>query len=155
MAEDRLGPIVESAINKLVTTAATSGYFDRTMSVEPKSGPATGLTFATWLTSINPIAPRSGLAVTSARVLMMYRIYSPMLAEPQDLIDVALGKASSYLLAQLTGDFTIDGAWIDLLGAHGVSLSTEYAYVELDRSMYRVADTTVPFIADDVFDQEV
>jgi hypothetical protein len=154
MAEDRVGPIVETAINKLVTAASVSGYFERVQSVEPKSGPSTGLTFAMWLTAINPIAPRSGLSVTSARLLITYRIYSPMLVEPQDRIDIDLGKASSYLLAQLTGDFTIDGAWIDLLGAHGVSLATEFAYVELDRSMYRIADTTVPFICDDVFDQE-
>lgn len=153
-AEDRLGPIVETAFDHLVSAAAKSGYFPGGAdSVEPKSAPS-GLAFACWLSEIRPIPLRSGLDVTSARILIMCRIYQSMLAEPQGRIDIDLGKASSYILAQLTGDFGITGAYIDLLGAYGVQLAYNYGYVELDKSMFRIADVTVPFIADDVFDQE-
>lgn len=153
MATDRLGPILEEAFDKLVSVAAASGYFARTMSYEPKSAPTDGLTFACWLGQIQPIAPRSGLAVTSARAEIVCRIYSNMLAEPQDQIDIDLAKAGSYMLSELSGDFGIAGAYIDLLGAHGDPLQLGTGYVDLDKVMFRVADFPTPFIADDVYDQ--
>jgi len=157
MADNRLGPIIEAAVNKLVTTAAESGYFPAGVaSVEPKSAPPPGgLYYATWIESIKPVPERSGLPVTSARVEMIGRIYLPMLTDPQDQIDTDLAVAASFMLAQLTGDFGITGAWIDLLGAHGEALNTAFGYVAIDKSMCRMADTCVPFICDDVFDQEV
>lgn len=155
MATDRFGPIIDTAVNKLVSTALQSGYFDAGVdSAEPKSAPGTGLFFATWIEQIQPIALRSGLNVTSAKIEMICRIYRPMLSDPQGRIDTELAQSSSYMLAQLTGDFGIDGAYIDLLGAYGNPLGTQFGYVEMDRSMFRIADTVVPFIADNVFDQE-
>lgn len=155
MAEDRLAPIIETAVNKLVSTALQSGLFSAGVdSFEPKSAPPNGLYFATWIEDIQPIPLRSGLNVTSARVEMMCRVYRSMLADPQGRIDIELGQGSSYMLNQLTGDFGIDAAYIDLLGAYGDPLGTQFGYIQLDQSMFRIADTTVPFIADDVFDQE-
>lgn len=152
---DRLGPIIETAVNQLVTVAAESGWFPGgVMSFEPKSAPSvTELVFATWIESIQPIPPRSGLAVTSARVEMICRVYKGMLTDPQDSIDTDLARASSFMLAALTGDFEVTGAWLDLQGAYGEPLGTQLAYVDLDKTMFRMADTTVPWIADDVFDQ--
>ncbi len=155
MATDLLGPIIETAVDRLVSAAKASGYFDAGAdSAEPKSAPPAGLYFATWVENIDPRPERSGLAVTSCRVEMIARCYLGMLTDPQSTIDVRLGKAAAYMLAELTGDFGIDGAYIDLLGAHGDALGAQYGYVELDRSMFRIVDITVPFIADDVFNQE-
>lgn len=154
MAEDRLGPIIETAVDRLLSTAKASGYFDAGAdTVEPKSAPGPGLYWATWIEDIKPIPERSGLPVTSARIPMICRIYRNMITEPQSTIDTELARASSYMLAQLTGDFGIDGAYIDLLGSYGDPLGTDFGYVELDKSMFRITDTIVPFIADDVFDQ--
>lgn len=153
MATDRLGPILEEAFDKLVSTAKRSGYFTNCLSYEPKSAPTDGLTFACWLGDIRPVAARSGLPVTSARVEILCRVYSNMLAEPQDQIDIDLSKAGSHMLAELTGDFGIDGAYVDLLGAFGEPLRLETGYVGLDRTMFRIVDIPTPFIADDVYDQ--
>lgn len=153
MATDRLGPIIETAFNQLTSLAAQSGYFASVQSHEPKSAPSTGLTFACWLAPIKPIPERSGLPVTSARLLVMTRIYSSMLADPQDNIDIDLGRAASYMLAQLTGDFEVTGAYIDLLGSYGVDLSADPGYIALDKTMFRVIDMMVPLICDDVYDQ--
>lgn len=152
---DRLGPIIETAVNQLVTVAAESGWFPGGVtSFEPKSAPSVAeLSFATWIESINPIPPRSGLAVTTARVEMICRVYKGMLTDPQDRIDTDLAQASSFMLNALTGDFEVSGAYLDLLGAYGEPLGTQFGYVDLDRTMFRIADTTAPFIADDVFDQ--
>lgn len=154
MAEDRLGPILETAFNQLVSVASASGLFDVVSSNEPKSAPPSGLAFACWLGPITPIPLRSGLPVTSARLEITARIYSSMLQEPQDRIDIDLGKAASYVMTQLTGDFEIEGAWFDLLGAYGRGLASATGYVQLDKSMFRIADITCPLICDDVFDQE-
>jgi hypothetical protein len=154
MATDRLSPIIADAVDKLRSTAAASGYFSNTLTYEPKSNPGPEMTFATWIGQIRPAALVSGLDATAARLPMMCRIYLPMLADPQDTIDTRLAQASSYLLTQLTGAFTVAGAWIDLLGAHGDGLGTDLGYVELDDAMFRIADTLVPFICPDVFDQE-
>lgn len=155
MADDRLGPIIESAVDRLVSTAAAGGYFGQVTAHEPKSAPGSGLTFSTWIGDIQPIPGKSGLDVTSCRIEMTGRIYRNMITDPQDRIDTDVARAGSYLLAQLTADFGIDGAYIDLLGAHGAPLGMQYGYVELDKSMFRVGDILIPFIADDVFDQEV
>lgn len=156
MAEDRLGPIIETAVNKLVTTAAESGYFPGGVeSCEPKSAPGSELYFATWIENIKPIPEHSGLPVTSARVEMFGRVYSSMMAEPQDKIDTNLAVATSYLLAQLTGHFTITGAYLDLLGSYGDGLGSDFGYVLLGKTVFRVSDITIPFVCGDVFDQEV
>lgn len=155
MATDRLAPIIRTAIDRLASVAAASGYFGAVLRHEPKSAPRGGLTFATWVGDIRPIPGQSGLDATTARLFIMCRVYSNMLAEPQDEIDTDLAVASSYLLTELTADFGVDGAYLDLLGAHGDPVQTLMGYVELDRSMFRIADTFAPFIAPDVFDQEV
>lgn len=153
MTTDLLSPIIAAAVDKLMSTAGASGYFERCQAFEPKSNPGTGLTFATWINDLLPIPLHSGLDATSIRVHMTCRVYSSMLADPQDEIDTKLAQASSYLLTQLTADFGIDGAYIDLLGAYGDALGTNLGYVELDESVFRIADTLVPFICADVFDQ--
>jgi hypothetical protein len=154
MADDRLGPIIEAAVNRLDSEASASGYFDDVLTHEPKSAPTGELTFSTWIGDIQPIALQSGLNVTSCRLEMLGRVWRNMLAEPQDTIDTVIGKATSYMLAQLTGDFGIDGAYIDLLGAHGAPLGATFGYIEADRTMFRITDIVIPFICEDVFDQE-
>lgn len=155
MAVDRLGPIIETAVDRIASTAAASGHFDIVLRHEPKSAPTGELTFSTWIGEIQPVAEVSGLDVTSCRVPMYGRIWRSMLAEPQDEIDTRIAKAASYMLAQLTGALEIDGAWIDLKGAHGAPLGAPLGYIEADRTMFRVADILIPFICPDVFDQEV
>jgi len=154
MATDRLAPIIADTVDKLRSVAAASGYFDTTLTYEPKSNPGPGMIFATWINQILPVALVSGLDATAARLVMTCRIYLPVLTDPQDTIDTRIMQASSYLLTELTGAFTVDGAWIDLLGAHGDGLGTDSGYVPIDESVFRIADTLVPIICPDVFDQE-
>jgi hypothetical protein len=155
MASDRLSPIIELAVDRITSTASASGLFADVLSHEPKSAPASnGLTFATWIEHIRPIALRSGLPVTSARLEMTGRVYRSMLSDPQNSIDTEIGKAASFMLGQLTGDFGVTGAFIDLLGMSGDPLQTQFGYVAVDRTVFRIADITIPFVADDVYDQE-
>lgn len=153
-SEDRMGPIAETALNEIVSLAQASGYFDRVNQHEPKSAPGSGLSFAAWVQEIKPIALQSGLATTTARMTVQTRVYSNMTQEPQDLIDINLTKSVTWMMAQYTGNFAIDAdAWIDLLGAYGVDLSSIGGYVELGGKMFRIMDTLIPFIAEDVWTQ--
>jgi hypothetical protein len=156
VATDRLAPIIVDAVDKLMALALSSGRFDRCQAYEPKSNPGTGLTFATWINQIKPIAQASGLDVTSVRVPIMCRIYVDADRDNPETIDTDLAVASSALLTGLTADFgLIGGAFIDLLGSHGDPLGTEFAYLtELDDVVFRITDTLVPIIAFDVWDQE-
>lgn len=155
MATDRLAPLIADAVDKLMALAMSSARFERCQSTEPKSTPGRGLTFATWISQILPIAQASGLNVTSVRLQMMCRIYCAVDRDPIDKIDTDLAVGASAMLTGLTADFgLVAGAYIDLLGEHGDPLKADLGYVEFDESVYRIADVLVPVIAHDVWDQE-
>lgn len=162
MADDRLSPLAEAAQEELEAHARRSGLFDTVNTHEPKSAPGTGLTAAIWCQDIRPVAARSGLNVTSARLLFQTRIYTSMLADPQDAIDLTMIRAAAHLVAEYGGDFEITTehngqtlkAWVDIFGHAGQPLVTQAGYLNQDGKLMRVMDTVVPFITDDVWDQE-
>jgi len=129
-----------SIIQAVVSHAAATGQFDRVNSHEPKNAPGRGLTAAVWMQRLAPIQLQSGLATTSALLVVNVRLYSSMTAEPQDAIDPGLAGAADALMAAYTGDFTLGGlvAYVDLLGRFGASLAAEAGYLEQDNRMFRV-----------------
>jgi hypothetical protein len=134
--------------------ANASGWFERVNGSEPKSAPTTGgLTAAAWVDSVTPVNS-SGLASTTARVLVMVRLYSP-LSEPEDAIDRNLMAAMSDLYAAYCGDFTLGGKvrQIDIRGAHGVALSARAGYLEQDSATFRVFTISVPLIVNDLWEE--
>lgn len=136
--------------------ARRTGLFEKVNGHEPKNSPGNGLTAAVWVDTIDPIALASGLAVTSARVPVMVRIYTNMLMEPQDAIDPNIINAVSVLMGEYAGDFDLGGLVrnVDLLGQHGVPLRAQAGYLEQDKKLYRVMTITVPLIVNDVWNQE-
>lgn len=140
--------------DKVVSHALASGLFERVNSHEPKSSPGHGLTAAVWVQTIEPLR-RSGLAATSARVTLFVRIYSSMLAEPQDAIDPAILSAASVLFEAYSGDFDLGATTrnVDLLGSSGVGLSAQAGYVPIDNKVYRAMTITLPVLVNDVWEQ--
>ncbi len=136
--------------------AAASGWFDRVNRHEPKNAPGYGLTAAIWVDRIEPVPARSGLAATSGRLVVNVRIYSSMLAEPQDAIDPHVTAAVNVLMVAYSGDFTLGGLVekVDLLGAHGVPLSAQAGYLNQDNKVYRVMTITVPLALNDLWSQQ-
>lgn len=158
LAADRLSPVIESAQTTIETVARRLGRFDKVQTHEPKSAPGSGITFATWLQTLRPVAQASGLAVTSMLVVFQYRIYISMLADPMDAIDVTVAKAAAEMLAEFSSGFVLpdipeDRAELDLLARYGVPMETRAGYLNQDGKLMRVLDTFVPIIAYDVFDQ--
>lgn len=139
----------------LVSHTAATGYFARVNTHEPKSPPQRGgLTAAIWVQTISPHR-RSGLASTTVRVEWRQRLYTNMVAEPQDAIDPAVLDATCALMAAYSFGFTLGGLVrsVDLLGEAGNPLAAQAGYLQLGPSMQRVMDITLPVIINDAFTQ--
>lgn len=146
----------DALVDAVVSHALASGWFEAVNRHEPKSSPGNGLTAAVWVQHIVPLPAQSGLISTSGRLLLQVRLYSNMLATPEDQIDPDLVKACDALLTAYSADFTLDGLVnsVDLLGRHGVPLSAQSGYLENSRGWYRILDLDVPLIIDDLWSQQ-
>lgn len=145
----------KAIIDAAVSHAAASGYLERVNSHEPKVAPLNGLTAAVWVDRITPIPLASGLAATSALLMLNVRLYSNLLQDPQDMIDPNLVAAADALMDAYSGDFTLGDLVrnVDLLGQFGEGLSAQAGYLEQDRKMFRVVTITVPLVINDVWNQ--
>lgn len=146
----------QALIDDLASHCMATGQFDRVNQHEPKNKPGRGLTAAVWIDRIEPARGRSGLAVTTARVVFNVRVYTNMIQNPQDAIDPSVMDAVDALFEAFTGDFTLggDAAFIDLLGAtQGHELYAQSGYINIDNMVYRVMTMTVPCIVNDAWTQ--
>lgn len=152
-----LGSLDSRAVIEAVRShALASGLFDRAPGHEPKSKPGTGLTCAVWVQrGPTPVAARSGLAATSVRLILNVRVYTSMLADPQDEIDPRVVEAVDTLMATYNGDYTLGGlvAEVDVLGAHGIQLDAVAGYLQQDGAIYRVMTITLPVIINNAWEQ--
>jgi hypothetical protein len=146
---------IRGILAALESHALASGRFEKVNTHEPKSSPGNGLTSAIWVQQIRPVPASSGLAATTGAVTFTQRLYTNMLAEPQDAIDPEMVAAVDVMLRAYSGDFTL-GALIrnvDLLGAAGTPLGAIAGYVTIDRTLHRVMDITIPCIVNDLWEQ--
>lgn len=141
--------------NALVSHGMASGLFERVNQHEPKNAPGNGLTMAVWLDRISPAVASSGLTSTTGLLTFSVRVYSNMVAEPQDDIDPALLTAVDALFSAYSGDFDLGGIIrnVDLLGQFSNPLGAEFGYVTIDNKMYRVGTLTVPLVVNDLWSQ--
>lgn len=146
--------ILSDLTDHIVSHAASTGYFERINRHEPKNAPGYGLSAAVWVDRVTPVKT-SGLASTAIKVVFNVRLFSNMIAEPQDSIDANLTDALNALLSAYSGDFTFDGTVmeVDLLGAYGDALQAKAGYLEQDKKIFRVFTITVPVILDNVWSQ--
>ena len=145
---------VSGLFNAVESHAAASGLFERVNTHEPKNAPGNGLTAAVWVDRVWPVRS-SGLASTSALVVLMVRIFTNMISEPQDAIDPNITAAVGVLFDAYSGDFELGGTarQVDLLGQTGTPLSAQAGYVEQDHKLFRVITITVPIIVNDAHTQ--
>lgn len=146
---------VSGIFDAVQSHALASGLFTRVNTHEPKNAPGSGVTCALWVDAIAPVAGASGLASTSGRVTMKVRIYTSMLAEPQDQIDPEILRVVDTLLGLYSGDFELGGRVrnVDLLGHSGIPLMAQAGYINQDGRLMRVMDITLPLIVNDIWAQ--
>lgn len=146
---------VANLLDQVQSHAMALGVFDRVNLHQPLSPPSTGVTAAVWVQEVRPVQTVSGLARTSARLEFRLRMYAPLQAEQQDLVDPGLLRAVDVLIAAYSGDFDLGGATmaVDLLGAHGTPLMAEAGYLTQSGVTYRVMTVTLPVIVADAWEQ--
>ena len=137
----------------VISHAKKLGKAERVLTHEPKSAPGKGISIAVWVQNLRPVV--SGLDSTTARLELSVRVYTNMLADPQDAIDTALLDVVDTLMGAYSGAFTLGGLvrQVDLLGEHGDPLSADAGYLEQDSKMYRVMVISLPLIVNDVWSQ--
>lgn len=143
--------IIQAAIDHLLT----SGLFESVQGHEATSAPGNGLTADVWLGPVKPAPLNSGLAETSAILTLIARIYANANMQPVDEIETAVAGAVDTLITAYSGDFTFGDLveYIDLLGAHGTSLSADPGYVTVGGVFYRCMTITIPCVIDNAWGQ--
>lgn len=153
----------DAVIGRVGDHARALGVFDEVLGHEPKNAPGSGLTLAIWIDQVDPVLG-SGLSSTSARVVVIGRIYRSMFAEPADAIDPAMSNAGADLLGSVIGDLTLKGPdgsgtavarTIDVRGIEGIRASARGGYLEQDRKLFRIFTVTIPVIVNDVWPEAV
>lgn len=145
---------IATIFDKVVSYAASSGYFDAVNAHEPKSAPGNGLSASVWVQSIKPVTS-SGMTSTSGVLLLNVRVYTNFISQPYDAIDPNVLAATSFLIGAYSGDFDFGGEAgvraVDLLGMTGTPLSAIAGYIEMDRKMMRVFTITLPVVINDLW----
>jgi hypothetical protein len=149
---------ITSILGACIDHALTTGLFSSVSGHEPKGknqtlGPE--LTAAMWVQDIAPVPKASGLNATSGRLELTLRIYTSMLAEPQDSIDPNVLGAVDIMMTAYSADFELGGnvKHIDLLGEHGRALSAKAGYLNQGGRLFRVMDVCLPLILNDLWAQ--
>ena len=146
---------ITNILDKAISHASASGYFEAVNGHEPISAPSTGgLTAAVWVDRITPVRS-SGLDSTSALLVLMVRLYSAALRQPVDAIDPEMVAAVDGLCTAYVGDYTLDGLirHVDVRGAHGQQLEVRAGYLQQDGNQYRVMTIAVPCIVNDLWEE--
>lgn len=146
---------ISAVLDPIVSHAMALGLFERVNQHEPKNAPGNGLSCAVWTDRIFPVPGASGLICTTALVLFNIRVYTSMLAEPQDMIDPNLIDAVDTLMTAYSADFDLGGTVrnIDLLGQFGTTLNATAGYLTQDSKVYRVMTIALPVVVNDVWPQ--
>jgi hypothetical protein len=149
----------QAAVNALFDQVRTHclnlGVFGGVLTHEAKSKPNYGVSAEIWGMSLHPSTRVSGLAETAGVVTFHIRIRTGFTQKPEDDIDKRLLTATSALIGEYTGHFTLAGLAmaVDLLGMHGESLGAQLGYLEQDGTLFRVATVVLPIVIDNLWTQ--
>jgi hypothetical protein len=142
-------------VGAVASQALTTGFFDSVNKHQPLSPPGHQLTAAVWAQEIAPVPVESGLAATTALLMLSVRLYMPALSQPYDDIDPIMLQATDTLMAAYSGAFTLGGEvnWIDLLGRTGQRLTAKAGYLDMNGQMLRVMTISVPMVVENAWPQ--
>lgn len=145
---------IQGILDVICSHALGTGYFESVNQYESKQSPGNGISGAVWVDRVTPVKT-SGLANTSIRMELAFRLYSSTYSEPYDDIDPNLMRALDTLMRAYCGDFEVDGQvrHIDIFGAHGSPLESRSGYMNLDGKEFRVFTIRLPLIIDDLWSQ--
>lgn len=144
---------IKSTLNAVASKMQASGYFAAVMIGEPKSPPTGGgphnIVAAIWMTRAGVVG--TTLTKTIESHVLTVRLYTDMLAEPQEDIEFGLAAVTSDFMSDLCGEYDLGATIrnIDIAGEYGTALSAEWGHVDVSGKMCRIVDVTLPLTVDD------
>lgn len=152
-----MGLDIDVYLNQLRSHAARLGIFEHVVGHPPLNSPPNGVWVAfEWATPGFKASRSSGLASTSGIVTFTADIGKNVGTEPQNDLDIDVGRAASALINAYSGDFDLGGnvRCVDLLGQESGGLTADPSWAKRDDgSVFRIATVTIPLIVNDVFGQ--
>lgn len=144
----------KSFIDKVISLALATAYFDDVCGYEPPSAPGRGIRAGIWVDDIFPVRS-SGLDSVSVRYTLTVRITRDAGGDELEAVDPQIAKATAALMEALCGDFDLgtEARNIDIFGDEGVQLRARAGWVEIDSKRYRAMNVTVPIIVNDAFEE--
>lgn len=149
----------QAAVNALFDQVRTHvldlGYFTGVTTHEAKSKPNHGMSAEIWVQDIHPVGAVSGLGESAGAITFHVRLRTSFMRKPEDDTDKLLLTATTALMAEYSGNFTLGGSVfaVDLLGMHGTALSAQAGYLEQDGTLFRVMTVTLPIVIDNLWTQ--
>lgn len=148
---------IAGLISAITSYASASGVFDSVNGHEPRSAPGSGVACSVFVDEVRP-TQSSGLASTSARVMLQARIQASGINLDADYVEVAIVDAADTLMTALVADFDLSGPSgtavarsIDVRGMDGEGIIMRAGFVVQDSKQYRVLDIMIPIIVNDVW----
>ena len=136
---------VTNTMRAIQSHLAAAGYFRHVQIGEPKAAPSQRFTAAIFMEAIEP--HDIPLATICALYKMVVRVYDNMTHEPQEDVELEMSIVVDKVMNDLSGDFTLGGT---VRGIDVSQLRTQWSYLDVDRTMYRIADISIPIIVNDV-----
>lgn len=152
---------IDTIITSVVTlaqglTSNGAPLFVDVLDYESRATVPDGILAAVYFNALRPAPADSGLSATSGVLVLNARLYVSTVRQPYGTVERSIVKAAQQLIAAITASYTLGGNVrnVDLLGAGGVPLAAEGAYVpSLDGKLMRVITITVPSIVNDAWGQ--
>lgn len=145
---------IQGILDVICSHAMSTGYFESVNQYESKQSPSNGISGSVWVNRVTPVRS-SGLATTSIRLELNFRLFSSTYIEPYDDIDPNLTLALDALLRAYCRDFEVGGQirQIDIYGAYGHPLESRSGWLNIGGKELRVFSIQLPLIIDDLWSQ--
>lgn len=139
---------IKTSLETIQSWLASSGDFPETRIGEPKAPSSAPISAAIFMDRAAVVG--STLVDTIELHVVTVRLYTNMLEEPQEDIEIVMSQKLNRLVSNLLGDFTLGTSIrnVDAMGKHGTPLGATWGYLDLSGKMYRVVDVTVPLEVD-------
>tara|TARA_Y100000310_G_scaffold326348_1_gene391138 strand:+ start:2279 stop:2734 length:456 start_codon:yes stop_codon:yes gene_type:complete len=141
---------IKSTLQAVETFLKASGYFQTVYVGEPKQ-PIKAEKVSAAIFMANVAVTKLTLNSTIERHQVTVRIYRDALAEPQADTEYMLAEVVQKIVEDLAGDYDLGATIraIDFAGMEGAGLRTDWGYLDIGGSMYRIADISLPLVVDD------
>lgn len=146
----------DQLIDAVLSQAATLGVFETVAEHDQLNAPSNGVAFNVLFGKVLPARGSSGLASTTAVVLLNAYLYRQTAGSlPLDQVDKSMVDALSVFFTSLHGGYTLGGLvrQVDVLGEFGTPLSATGGYTDYAGAQYRVIKVTIPLVVNDAWEQ--